>query len=160
MVSDVADDFGGCGDGSPQAAWLRADLDAHPTGCTLAMWHHPRFSGSSEGSSPMVDALWRIVVEHGVDLVLNGHAHNYQRFPPLGVDGLRDDANGTRNIVVGTGGVKLASFSSSEPNRSEVRENDSHGALRLELREHGYAWAFVPVNGDPLHDEGVATCRH
>ena len=159
VVSDVADDFGGCDASSPQAAWLRADLDAHPSGCKLAMWHHPRFSASSEGGSPMVDALWRIIVEHGVDLVLNGHAHNYQRFPRVGVDGLRDDVNGTRNIVVGTGGVKLAKFSAKEPNRSEMRANDSHGALRLELREHDYAWSFVPVNGDMLHDEGTEACR-
>ena len=36
--------IGGCGAGSPQEQWLRADLAAHPTDCTLAYWHHPRFS--------------------------------------------------------------------------------------------------------------------
>jgi hypothetical protein len=159
VVSDVADDFGGCDEGSPQTTWLRADLDAHPTGCTLAMWHHPRFSSSTEGPSPMVDTLWRIVVEHGVDVVLNGHAHDYQRFPPLAPDGRRDDAKGTRNFIVGTGGVKLTDFDPDQPIRSEVRENGSHGALRLELREHGYAWSFVPIDGDTLHDDGEATCR-
>ena len=159
VVSDVADDFGGCDEGSPQARWLRADLEAHAAGCTLAMWHHPRFSAGSEGPSPMVDALWRIIVERGVDIVLNGHAHDYQRFPPLGKDGQRDDANGTRVFIVGTGGVKLTSFDENQPVRSELRENTSHGALRLDLREHGYTWSFMPVLGDSLHDDGVAKCR-
>ena len=54
---------------------------------------------------------------------------------------------------------EIAKFSAKEPNRSEMRANDSHGALRLELREHDYAWSFVPVNGDMLHDEGTEACR-
>jgi acid phosphatase type 7 len=33
-----------CSRGSAQESWLRADLAAHPTACTLAYWHHPRFS--------------------------------------------------------------------------------------------------------------------
>src|SRR5262245_9609277 len=35
---------GGCDASSPQGVWLRNDLAAHPGGCTLAYWHHPRFS--------------------------------------------------------------------------------------------------------------------
>lgn len=37
----------GCGPGSPQEQWLRADLAAHPAKCTLAYWHHPRFSSAT-----------------------------------------------------------------------------------------------------------------
>jgi hypothetical protein len=42
---------GGCGEGSPQELWLRDDLRDHPAACTLAYWHHPRFSSGSHGSS-------------------------------------------------------------------------------------------------------------
>ena len=38
---------GGCGAGSPQEQWLRADLASHPATCTLAYWHHPRFSSGA-----------------------------------------------------------------------------------------------------------------
>ncbi len=38
---------GGCGHGSRQERWLRADLAAHPAACTLAYWHKPRFSHGS-----------------------------------------------------------------------------------------------------------------
>ena len=39
-TSDVVD----CSVGSEQEQWLRADLAAHPAECTLAYWHHPRYS--------------------------------------------------------------------------------------------------------------------
>jgi len=52
---------GGCGVGSPQEKWLRADLAAHPTVCTAAMWHQPRFSSGRTGSNSAVQALWQAV---------------------------------------------------------------------------------------------------
>ena len=42
---------GGCTAGSPQEQWLKADLAARPAPCTLAYWHHPRFSSGQHGSS-------------------------------------------------------------------------------------------------------------
>ncbi|MDB4937261.1 MAG: putative purple acid phosphatase-like protein [Labilithrix sp.] len=153
VPSDVAGDFGGCGRSSPQIAWLRADLEAHRGQCTLAMWHHPRWSSSTEGSSHAVDTIWRTVTEYGVDVVLNGHAHDYQRFPALDADGARDDAHGTRMFVVGTGGSAFSGFDSDHP-RSEVTDDSSHGVLRLALRDDSYAWSFVPIDGDGFHDEG------
>ena len=43
--------IGGCGVGSAQEQWLRADLAANPAACTLAYWHHPRFSSGSHGNN-------------------------------------------------------------------------------------------------------------
>ncbi len=37
---------------SPQEQWLRADLAAHPALCTLAYWHHPRFSSVPNSATP------------------------------------------------------------------------------------------------------------
>jgi acid phosphatase type 7 len=159
VPSEVANDFGGCGERSPQVAWLRADLDAHPGRCTLAMWHHPRWSSSTEGSSPVVDAMWRVLVEHHVDVLLNGHAHDYQRFPPLDANGERDDASGTRVFIVGTGGSSLSGFDPDARDRSELRDDTAHGVLSLSLREHAYVWRFVSIDGDDLHDDGEAPCH-
>src|SRR5262249_16475201 len=36
-----------CGDGSAQLTWLVADLASHPSPCTLAYWHHPRFGAGT-----------------------------------------------------------------------------------------------------------------
>ena len=52
---------GGCRNGSPQLAWLQADLRAHRSTCTLAYWHHPlHSSGLHENEDAgLTDALWR-----------------------------------------------------------------------------------------------------
>ncbi len=51
-------DVGGCGPGSTQLRWLADDLAAHPRACTLAYWHHPRFSSGQHGD----DATYRHVL--------------------------------------------------------------------------------------------------
>jgi len=58
---------GGCGVGSAQELWLKADLAANPAACTLACWHHPGFSSGVHGSDPAYDAFWR---DQAVDKVL------------------------------------------------------------------------------------------
>jgi hypothetical protein len=54
-------EVGGCGAGSPQEEWLADDLAAHASACTLAYWHHPRFSsgyhGNGTGSRLLAGAL-------------------------------------------------------------------------------------------------------
>jgi hypothetical protein len=86
---------GGCGAGSPQSQWLRADLAAYPTVCALAYWHHPRFSFGTYSDDPRYQALWQALYEHGAEIVLSGHDHNYQRHAPQTPNGARDDAQGS-----------------------------------------------------------------
>jgi Calcineurin-like phosphoesterase len=84
---------GGCQPGSEQERWLWADLAAHPARCTLAFWHHPRFSsGTTHGSDPAVGGLWVALYQAGADVVLVGHEHNYERFAPLDPQGRVDPA--------------------------------------------------------------------
>src|SRR4051794_22248113 len=47
-----------CSAGSAQETFLRQDLAAHPAVCTLAAWHHPRFSSSNAASSS-TQPLWQ-----------------------------------------------------------------------------------------------------
>ena len=89
---------GGCGPGSPQQRWLAADLREHPTRCAVAYMHHPRFSSGIHGSDPTIAALWTTLSRGGVDVVLAGHDHHYERFAPF---------EGIRSFVVGTGGRSL-----------------------------------------------------
>jgi 3',5'-cyclic AMP phosphodiesterase CpdA len=72
-----------CGPGSLQGLWLKEDLAAHSNACTLAYFHHPLFtSGSYRPGIERVERLWEVLYAAGVDVVLNGHDHNYQRFAP------------------------------------------------------------------------------
>jgi acid phosphatase type 7 len=75
---------GGCGAGSPQLEWLRRDLKSSPAKCTLAYWHHPRFSSGLHGDAEEMTAVWGALQDAGADLVLSGHDHHYERFAPHG----------------------------------------------------------------------------
>jgi chitodextrinase len=144
--------------GSAQEQWLKTDLAAHPASCTLAYWHEPRFSsGGEHGSDTSFDAFWRDLYAAGVEIVLNGHDHDYERFAPQTPDAVAN-ANGIREFVVGTGGASHYTFAAPIAN-SEVRDNTSFGVLKLTLRVGGYDWAFVPVAGAAFTDSGSGTCH-
>lgn len=68
--------------GSPQEVWVRADLAANPSVCTLAYWHFRRFSPGDHGNWTRVQDLWPTLYDNGVDVVLYGHDHHYERFAP------------------------------------------------------------------------------
>lgn len=150
---------GGCGPGSPQDQWLRAVLSASTSRCTLAIWHHPRFSSSSQhGSSHGLEPFWQTLYEFGADVVLGGHDHVYERFAPQTGAGVADRDFGIRQFTVGTGGASHYGFGTSVPN-SEVRNNDTFGVLKLTLRSGGYDWEFLPQAGRSFTDAGTGTCH-
>jgi hypothetical protein len=156
-LNSNCDQVGGCHAGSPQEQWLRADLAAHPAGCTLAFWHHPRFSSGSHGDAPEVQPLWQALQDAGAEVVLSGHDHDYERFAPQTAGGAADSARGLRQFVAGTGGRYLRPIGRTAPN-SEVRDHSSHGVLLLTLAPSGYEWRFVPAVG-AFTDTGSATCH-
>jgi hypothetical protein len=148
---------GGCGYGSAQERWLRADLAAHPVRCTLAYFHHPRFSSGPHGPTAEMDAFWRALHAAGAEVVVNGHDHDYERFAPQTPDGVLDRDGGIREFVVGTGGAPLYPFIRA-PRNSEARAL-AHGVLKLTLRPGAYDWAFLPVAGGTYTDAGSGTCH-
>ena len=147
-----------CGKGSPQETWLRADLAAHPTSCTLAYWHHPRFNSGHEGNATFMQAIFQDLYDANVDVVLGGHAHDYERFAPQDPNGKLDRARGIRQFVVGTGGAFFTAFGSIKPN-SEVHNGSTYGVLKLTLHPISYDWQFVPEAGKSFTDSGSASCH-
>jgi hypothetical protein len=159
VLNSNCDDIGGCGADSDQVRWLRADLAATPTRCTLAYWHHPYFtSGDNHEPAQWMRPLVEILYEGGVDVVVAAHNHNYERFAPQTPDNVRDDSNGLRAFVVGTGGAGLYGFRDPEPN-SEVRNDDTHGVIKFMLNPTSYSWQFLPVPGKTFTDNGTARCH-
>ena len=147
-----------CGPGSAQLRWLRAELRAHPSRCTLAYWHHARFSSGPHGPDASMAPLWNTLYAAGADVVLAGHDHHYERFAPLDAAGRVVRRRGIRAFVVGTGGR-----SHYPPVRrvrgSEVRNWRTFGVLRLTLQPGGYDWRFVPVAGSGFTDAGSGRCH-
>lgn len=144
------------GVGSRQYEWARADLARNPNACAVAYWHHPVFSSGEHGGSPKMTSMWRLLDGAGVDVVVAGHDHDYERFAPQTSAG-RANPNGIRQFVVGTGGRYLRPFSSVEPN-SEVRNSSTFGVLKLTLHASSYDWEFVPEPGKTFRDSGSAPC--
>ena len=143
--------------GSPQYEWARQDLDAAAkTPCSLAYWHHPLFSSGPRGDNVDMRDLWRLLDDRGVDVVLAGHNHSYERFAPQDADG-RGNPRGIREFVVGTGGTDLRTFRTVIAN-SEVRDDRTWGVLKLTLQEKSYDWEFIPVDGQVFRDAGTADC--
>ena len=95
VLNSNCDKIGGCDRVSPQWRWLKADLAAHRNRCTLAYWHHPRYSSGTNGSDVALAPFWALLSRAKADVVLQGHDHDYERFAPL---------QGIRSFVVGTGG--------------------------------------------------------
>jgi PKD repeat protein len=159
VLNAECDQVGGCGSGSVQEQWLRADLAAHPTSCTAAIWHEPRFSsGSDHGDDPRSQVFWEDLYYAGADLIINGHDHDYERFAPMDAASNADATYGVREFVIGTGGKELNSFAKIDRN-SVARNARDHGVLKLTLHESSYDWEFVAVpGGSGFTDSGTAAC--
>jgi acid phosphatase type 7 len=159
VLNSNCDAIGGCDAGSPQGQWLRADLAAHPATCTLAYWHHPLFtSGNKHGPDVDVRPFWEALFRHGVDVVLTGHEHNYERFAPQDPNGAADPKRGIREFVVGTGGAELSAFGQPAAN-SEVRIPNTYGILKLQLGDGGYRWNFLKAPSGQSRDQGSGSCH-
>lgn len=69
----------------PMSVWLRSDLAQNDREWLIAYWHHPPYSAGSHNSDvelelvEMRENIVPILEAHGVDLVLSGHSHSYER---------------------------------------------------------------------------------
>jgi Calcineurin-like phosphoesterase len=146
-----------CAADSEQEMWLRDQLEALPAdSCVLAYWHHPRVSSGSGGAhrshpevAPLVDALY----DHGAELILNGHTHNYERFEPIDSTGSANP-QGVAQFVVGTGGHSLRA--DTGPPLTTTLRTDLFGVLELTLEPTAWSSRFVAEDGqtvDPAGDD-------
>jgi hypothetical protein len=141
---------------SAQYEWLRSELQ-RPVRCSLAYWHHPVVSEGPNGDARHMRAIWKLLFDSGVDVVITGHDHNYQRFIPLDGDLRRSPVVGMRQFVVGTGGASPYSFDGGSA-ATEVR-GAAWGVLKLTLASDRYDWEFLAVPGQLFRDSGSAACR-
>ncbi len=69
----------------PMLQWLMEDLKQNEQQWTIAYWHHPPYtkgshdSDESGGLIDMREQVLPLLEKHGVDLVLSGHSHCYER---------------------------------------------------------------------------------
>jgi calcineurin-like phosphoesterase family protein len=149
-----------CLEGSAQNNFLEQNL-ATTQPCVLAYWHHPLFSSrTATGGAPLPGpkAFWDDLYVAGADIVLNGHAHNYQRYAKQDPGG-RAVPNGIREFVVGTGGKSHDGLSGTQDPDLEFGQGTNYGVLKLRLADTSYSWEFVAVNGAVLDSGGPVPCN-
>jgi 3',5'-cyclic AMP phosphodiesterase CpdA len=142
---------------SPQVRWLREDLATRRHAPILAFWHRPRWGSGAHRDSKKPRWFWKELASHRAEIVLNGHAHHYERFAPQKPNQVADPG-GIRQFIVGTGGRNLSGRSKHTPN-SEVTEFEHFGLLRLELSARAYLWEFITIDG-PVLDAGRSATNH
>jgi hypothetical protein len=148
-----------------ELTWLQADLAANPRTCSVAYYHHPILSAGPHDSDDAGGGLpiWQALWDAGVDLVVAGHDHNYQRYAPLNRTASAVDSAGMRQIIAGTGGrgITTATRTSSTPGLQVWQDGSTasaFGVLKLTLHTGSYDWQFVPVAGETFSDSGNQAC--
>jgi hypothetical protein len=145
-----------------QLQWLQNDLQSNSSKrCTIAIWHIPLFqSSNTKGgyTNSIHRGLWDLLYQYGVEIAINAQPHHYERMKPLTPSGVVDNDRGIREFIVGMGGgdgVIMPEFAYSN---SETRAA-AFGVLKLTLKQNGYDWQFVPVQGESYTDSGSAICH-
>ena len=129
--------------GSAQEQWLKADLAANADKyCTLAFWHDPRFNSGHDGNADEMQPLFQALYNADADVVLGGHAHDYERFAPQNPSGQLDNARGIRQFVVGTGGAFFTSVEHAEAQQPGAPEQHLRRA-EADAAPRAYDWQFV-----------------
>lgn len=137
------------GAGTSQSRWLQAKLRRSERigTCRIAFMHHPRFSASLHGDQAGVAPLWRLL-RGRARIALAGHDHSYQRFRPVG---------GVTQVISGAGGARL--YQVAPDPRLAAFVDDSHGAVRIELRRGSALLEFIDIGG-AVRDRTTIGCRH
>jgi 3',5'-cyclic AMP phosphodiesterase CpdA len=123
-----------------QTRWLEQQLSDSVATWKVALFHHPPYTcGLHSGDADVVRSWVRLFETYGVQLVLSGHDHNYQRFAAR---------NGVTYVVHGGGAAglyRLHGCPSSYPPR--VRARYEHGFLYVSATEDRLDVSAVDLRG-------------
>ncbi len=157
--------------GGAMLTWLDLDLAATTQDWIIAIWHHPPYSHGSHNSDfetgmvEMRENANPILEAYGVDLVLTGHSHSYERTPLIDQhyglstdfvqamalddsDGTRDDGFSYRKPTMGLGGnegaVYIVAGSAGKTSGGAL----DHSAMHVSMNELGSV--VIDVDGNNL----------
>jgi calcineurin-like phosphoesterase family protein len=134
-----------CEKGSNQHLWLEAELQKNASRCIVVMSHHPRYSSGVHGSSKFMKDSFDLMTQYGVDVLLSGHDHHYERFDTQ-----------PAQFVVGTGGKDLRRVRTPVEG-SAFLSNKHHGALFMSITDRSASLEFVSTK-NVIIDKTTITC--
>jgi hypothetical protein len=155
VALDSTGRFGQLQPGTPQYDWLAADLGANRARCTIAYFHHPRYSISEHKGKTSLSAVWRLLADRRVTLALAGHTHSYERWAALDRDGVPSE-RGVTQLIAGAGGHEAL-----PPVYSDGRVQKYAavpGALQLDLLGDRAEFAYRSDSGEVV-DSGSVGCK-
>jgi hypothetical protein len=114
-----------------QLEWLDKELAASGSDWKICFFHHPLYSsGETHGSADLQRGLLEpVLLKHGVNVVLSGHEHFYERIKPQ---------KGIAYFIIGN---------SAKVRRGDITKTD----LTAKAFDQGYAFMLVEIVGDDLH---------
>jgi Calcineurin-like phosphoesterase/Purple acid Phosphatase, N-terminal domain len=155
--------------GDPMATWLKADLEKTKADWLIAFWHHPPYTKGSHDSDKEADLsemrrlIMPIVEAGGVDVVLTGHSHSYERSmlmdgayatPTVSENVILDDGDGdpdgdgpyrkSKGIHAHEGTVQVVTGNAGQ----KLSRNGTMPVMRRIVIEHGSV--LMDVYGDTL----------
>ena len=129
-----------------QLSWLSRELARSRARWKVCMLHHPLYTGGRYGSRAYY-TRWQIeslLVEHGVDVVLSGHDHIYQRSTPQG---------GIVHFVSGAAGSLREGDATAGPDVARAFDRDYHFLL-MEIAGRALHFQAITRTGVTI-DAGV-----
>ena len=150
--------------------FLTADLAQHSNmACQLVYWHVPTYSsGAAHGDSTGLKPLNQAEYNAGVDIQLNGHDHDYQRFFPINPNGVRDNANGITTFVAGIGGQDGRSGSQESIAQAASAiyldafpggSGHAIGVVQFVLHANSADYTLYNANDGSILDQGTVVCH-
>jgi 3',5'-cyclic AMP phosphodiesterase CpdA len=120
----------------PQLAWLEKELSASGSEWKIAFFHHPLYSsGDKHGADEVLrEQLEPLFLKYGVDLVLTGHEHFYERLKPQ---------KGIQYFIAG---------SSAKLRKGNI---GSSSGITAKGFDTGYAFLLMEIIGDELYFQTV-----
>lgn len=140
--------------------WLERDLEeAQDADWIIAFMHHPPYSSGSHGNTNWVlQVIVPMLEEAGVDLVLAGHDHHYERTHPiLGEEVAPDAANAMTYVLAGAGGAGLREATGDW--RTSAVDDQIHNFLYLEIDGCEARGTAIGLNGETVDEFELVGCR-
>jgi hypothetical protein len=118
-----------------QLQWFEKELAASGSDWKVVYFHHPVYSsGGRHGSDTALrDQLEPLFLKYGVDLVMAGHEHFYERLKPQ---------NGIHYIISGGAG--------------KLRRGDVGGEFTEKAFDQGYHFMIFEIDGEQLHFQAIS----
>ena len=128
---------------SPQYRWFQREVASAPADAwKVVYFHHPMYSGYTARDGRLAESLGPILAKTGVDLVLTGHDHSYERTVPL-------NDHGTIHVLAGAGGHTVYPYLFRQPEWSAYRATD-YGYLNVEVTDDRLVGRYRLRNGETL----------